>query len=77
MREAARGRFGWEPLRQPDRDRARRSTEKGLKVADSMGRGPQREAAHKARAYRDAVAKHMTPAQMAEADDLAREWKPK
>ncbi len=31
----------------------------------------------KARAYRDVVAKHMTPAQMAEADDLAREWKPK
>jgi hypothetical protein len=27
--------------------------------------------------YRDQVAKHMTPEQIAEAQKLAREWKPK
>ena len=31
----------------------------------------------KAREYRDRIAKKMTPAQIAEAQRLAREWKPK
>jgi TPR repeat protein len=46
-------------------------------VSDALSSDPDEDAVRSRRKERDIVAKQMTPAQIAEAQKLAREWKPK